>query len=70
MKARLIFLALALAGCRDERPPAPTEDEADQLNEMDDALNALATNNEEGPEANAAGPSDNAVRSGNGPSRE
>ncbi|MGZ2412210.1 hypothetical protein ACUXST_001631 [Sphingomonas sp. F9_3S_D5_B_2] len=56
MKLRLIFLALSLAGCRDERPPAPTADESDQLNEMDESLNRLA-NNAEGPEANAAGPS-------------
>jgi hypothetical protein len=57
VKVWFVFVALALAGCRDQRPPAPTPDEADQLNEMDDALNGLAANNEEGPEANAAGPS-------------
>jgi hypothetical protein len=57
MRICLLFVALALGGCRDQRPPAPTSQESDQLNEMDDALNGLAADNEEGPEANAAGPS-------------
>ena len=57
MKARLFFIALALAGCRDHRPPVPTADEANQLNEMDDALNGLAANNEEGPADRSTGPS-------------
>jgi hypothetical protein len=52
----MVLLVLALASCRDHRPPAPTADEADQLNEMDDALNALG-NNEEGPADRSAGPS-------------
>ena len=60
---RIAFiLAMALVtACRDEAPPAPTAEQADQLNEMDETLNALAQNesakNEEGPEANASGPS-------------
>jgi hypothetical protein len=57
MKLRVILLVLALVGCRDQRPPVPTHQESDQLNEMDDELNALAPDNEEGPEANATGPS-------------
>ena len=57
MKAWLLFLALALAGCRDQRPPAPTQEESEQLNEMDDALNGLAANNEEGPADRSTGPS-------------
>jgi hypothetical protein len=60
VKLRLLLMLLALAGCRDQRPSAPTAEESDQLNEMDDALNGLAANNEEGPEANAAGPSHSA----------
>lgn len=48
--------ALALAACREDRPPGPTAEEASQLNEMESALNELAQN-EEGPEANASGPS-------------
>jgi len=57
-----LLLALGmLCACRDQAPPAPTAEQADQLNEMDETLNALAQNesaqNEEGPEANASGPS-------------
>ena len=52
-----LLLALGLlCACRDQAPPAPTAEQADQLNEMDETLNALAQN-EEGPEANASGPS-------------
>ena len=57
MKASLLIVALALAGCRDHRPPVPTADEANQLNEMDDALNGLAADNEEGPADRSTGPS-------------
>ena len=49
-------LALTLIGCRDQAPPTPTQEESAQLNEMEDSLNTLAQN-EEGPEANASGPS-------------
>jgi hypothetical protein len=53
----LISLAmLAACGCRDRQPPAPTEEQATQLNEMDNALNALGEN-EEGPADRSAGPS-------------
>ena len=52
-----LLLALGLlCACRDQAPPAPTAEQADQLNEMDQTLDALAQN-EEGPEANASGPS-------------
>jgi hypothetical protein len=47
--------ALLLAGCRDDRPPAPTVQQAAQLNEAEDMLNATAQN-EEGPEQ-SPGPS-------------
>jgi hypothetical protein len=50
-----LMLAL-LSACRDEAPPAPTAEQAAQLNEMDASLNALSEN-AEGPEANASGPS-------------
>jgi len=56
MNLRVILLVLALVGCRDQRPPAPTHQESDQLNQMDDDLNALA-NNEEGPADRSTGPS-------------
>jgi hypothetical protein len=47
---------LLTAACRDEQPPAPTAQQSDQLNEAEDLLNSVAQN-EEGPEANASGPS-------------
>jgi hypothetical protein len=67
VKLRLLLMLLALAGCRDQRPSTPTAEESDQLNEMDDALNGLAANNEEGPADRSTGPSN---LSGGGPSRE
>ena len=53
---RILALALVLAGCGDDRPPAPTDAESAQLNEMDAALNAEAAN-AEGPANRSAGPS-------------
>jgi hypothetical protein len=47
---------LLLAACHDRRLPAPTAEQSNQLNEADSMLNDLAQN-EEGPEANASGPS-------------
>ena len=45
-------MALVLiSACREQAPPAPTAEQAGQLNEMDDSLNALAQN-EEGPSTN------------------
>ena len=53
----MIFLYLLLtAACRDQRPPAPTAEQADQLNDAEAMLNDMAKN-EEGPEANAPSPS-------------
>jgi hypothetical protein len=52
---KILWAVLLLAGCHDQRPPAPTAQESAQLNEMDNALNAMG--NEKGPEANASGPS-------------
>ena len=51
----LAFLLMLLVGCNDHRPPAPTRDQADQLNEADTMLNDLA--NEEGPADRSTGPS-------------
>jgi hypothetical protein len=58
MTNRLAAAALLLlaSACREDRPPAPTEQESAQLNEMESALNDMSQN-EEGPEANAPGPS-------------
>ena len=53
-------LALLLAACRDDRPPAPTAEESDQLNEAENLLNAEAqapAHNEKGPESSLPGPS-------------
>ena len=46
-----------LAACGDDRPPAPTAEEAAQLNEAEELLNAEVTK-EKGPESNLPGPSD------------
>ena len=51
-----LCILLLLAACRDHRPPAPTAEQSDQLNDADAMLNDLAQN-EEGPEANASSPS-------------
>ncbi len=51
-----IALALLLCGCREQRPPAPTEQQSAQLNEAENLLDQAAAN-EKGPEANASGPS-------------
>jgi hypothetical protein len=47
---------MVLAACGDDRPPAPTAEQSDQLNDAEDMLNDMAQN-EEGPEANASSPS-------------
>jgi hypothetical protein len=53
---RIIFaLVLALAACRKDQPPAPTAEQAEQLNDAENMLNDVAAN-EEGPEQ-SPGPS-------------
>ena len=56
MKSVIIALTLALGACHKDQPPAPTPEQADQLNEAEAMLNAMAAN-EEGPETNASSPS-------------
>lgn len=56
MRESLLVAALLLSACRNERPSAPTAKQSEQLNEAETMLNDLAKN-EEGPEANASGPS-------------
>jgi hypothetical protein len=57
MRRYLVLTALMLLGaCRDERPPAPTAEQSDQLNEAEDMLNGMAQN-DEGPADRSAGPS-------------
>jgi hypothetical protein len=53
VKRQIVCAVLLLAACHDQRPPAPTAQESAQLNEMDNALNAMG--NGTGPEANASG---------------
>ena len=55
MKRSLVVLALVIAACDRDRPPAPTAEQSNQLDEAEAMLNELA--NEKGPEANAPGPS-------------
>ncbi|MEO6256432.1 MAG: hypothetical protein ABIO69_06450 [Sphingomicrobium sp.] len=58
---RLLLALLSLAACRDDRPPAPTAEESDQLNQAEELLNQQAANeqtpNEKGPEDRSPGPS-------------
>jgi hypothetical protein len=42
MKTALIALALTLAGCGEQRPPAPTAEQNAQLNEAEAMLNEEA----------------------------
>ena len=55
-KIWLAGVALAASSCNSQQPQAPTAQQSDQLNEAEDMLNGMAQN-EEGPEANASGPS-------------
>jgi hypothetical protein len=48
---KVVFAMLLLAACSEQRPPAPTAEQNDQLNEAEAMLN------EEGPEAEAPSPS-------------
>ena len=42
MKRIVVTLMLLLAACRDDRPPAPTSEQSDQLNEAEAMLNEQA----------------------------
>ena len=56
MKQFFLTALLLVAACKDNRPPAPSQQQSAQLNEADAMLEAMAQN-EEGPEANAPSPS-------------
>jgi hypothetical protein len=47
MKTVWIALALVLAGCGEQRPPAPTAEQNDQLNEAENMLNEEGTARED-----------------------
>ena len=51
----LIVGVLLLTACRDQRPPAPTAEQSQQLNEAENLLDNMA--NEEGPADRSTGPS-------------
>jgi hypothetical protein len=56
VKRLLLCPLILLAGCDDRRPPAPTAEQSQQLNDAEDMLNGMAAN-EEGPADRSAGPS-------------
>ena len=47
---------LLIVSCRDQRPPAPSVEQNQQLNDAENMLNDMAVN-EEGPADRSAGPS-------------
>ena len=55
MRKSLIIAALLLAACSDGRPPAPTAEENQRLDEAEAMLNEAA--NEEGPVSEPTDPS-------------
>ena len=56
MKAIVLFATVILCACRDQRPPAPSAEQSQQLNEAENMLDNLAAN-EEGPADRSTGPS-------------
>ena len=56
MRKIIVCVLLLAAACKDQGPPAPTAEQSQQLNEAEDLLDNMASN-EEGPEANASSPS-------------
>lgn len=56
MKVLLVPAVLLVGACHDRRPPAPTAEQSQQLNDAEDMLNGMAAN-EEGPADRSAGPS-------------
>ena len=54
MKKSFLILALFLAACDRDRPPAPTAEQSGQLDEAEAMLNELAENEEGAAPAGAA----------------
>jgi hypothetical protein len=55
MKRLAFCVLLSVGSCRDQRPPAPTDEQAQQLNDAENMLDNMEAN-EEGPER-SPGPS-------------
>jgi hypothetical protein len=55
MRLLVAAVVLLVAACRDDRPPAPTQQQNAQLNEASNMLDELG--NEEGPADRSTGPS-------------
>ncbi len=56
MKFAIILVAVLLAGCRNDAPPTPSAEQANQLDDAEAMLNDLAAN-AEGPADRSTGPS-------------
>jgi hypothetical protein len=56
VKKLIVCVLLAIAACKDQRPPAPTAEQSRQLNDAEEMLNSMA-NNKEGPADRSTGPS-------------
>jgi hypothetical protein len=56
IRASILLAALILPACGDDRPPAPTAEQSDQLNEAEELLNREAAK-EKGPEDRSSSPS-------------
>ena len=52
----VLLAALLLVACKENRPPQPTAEQSQQLNEAEDMLDNMAAN-EEGPADRSTGPS-------------
>jgi hypothetical protein len=57
VKQGFLLALVIVSACRDQRPPSPTAEQNQQLNEADAMLNQMA--NEEGPADRSTGPSNN-----------
>ena len=60
MKKLFLCLALLTAACDRDRPPAPTDEQSEQLDDAEAMLNDMARN-EEGAAPAGAAPSNSAV---------